>query len=287
MKQRIITAAITLPLFLAALWFLPQLYWSFFLLVVLTIASKEWIYITSMQGSRRILFAIGMFFLLTLATVMVNYAEGFLFIYLSNILRFSLVFYFLVLVIWIVIIPLALVFKWKLQDNLKAVFLGWAILLGVFLSAFFLHKQPLDLLLILVLVWTADSSAYFIGKAYGKHFIAPGISPKKTWEGFIGSIVSTIVVVYLLQYAVSSDAYSELLKVNALVLGLFVALFAFIGDLFESLLKRQAGLKDSGNLLPGHGGVLDRIDSVLPVVTIAPAVINTTLLLYVFFISLL
>ena len=113
---------------------------------------------------------------------------------------------------------------------------------------------------LLTLVWVADIGAYFSGRRYGRHKLAPGISPGKTWEGVAGGLVLNalwISLVFLL-----SDGWG-ISYLSFLVLGLITSAISVVGDLYESILKREAGLKDSGKLLPGHGGVLDRIDSII------------------------
>ena len=127
---------------------------------------------------------------------------------------------------------------------------------------------PGVLLALLAVVWMADVAAYFSGKAFGRHKLAPSISPGKTWEGAIGAGVG----VALYGLAVRAGVAYEPVAVHFWILGLLtVTAISIVGDLFESMLKRQAGIKDSSNVLPGHGGVLDRIDSLtstLPVVTL-------------------
>ena len=108
-----------------------------------------------------------------------------------------------------------------------------------------------------VILWTSDSMAYVTGKLIGKNKIAPAISPGKTWEGVIGGFAFSLVAAFLISYFTESSLY--------LWLGMaaIISLFGFLGDLSESMLKRKAGLKDSGNLLPGHGGILDRFDGIV------------------------
>ena len=110
------------------------------------------------------------------------------------------------------------------------------------------------------LVWTADSGAYFTGKAFGKHKLIPDVSPNKTIEGLVGGLALTAIVIAAVAY------YRHLTGLHLagfVMLSMVTVLASVLGDLFESLLKRQANIKDSGTLLPGHGGVLDRIDSIL------------------------
>lgn len=138
-----------------------------------------------------------------------------------------------------------------------------------------LSRGLLWLVSTLALVWLADIAAYFTGRRFGRRKLAPAISPGKTWEGVAGAVVATVVAALLLAVVWPAQPFfsTRLLQalgipLGALVLTLLVAL-SVVGDLFESLLKRQAGVKDSGRLLPGHGGVLDRIDALLPVLPAA------------------
>jgi phosphatidate cytidylyltransferase len=133
---------------------------------------------------------------------------------------------------------------------------------------------PFVLSLMLV-VWLADIGAYFAGKAFGRHKLAPAISPGKTWEGAVGGWLAVVIVASaaIVLHAFEPTLYSALLErlgaVRTLVVLTILVVFSVVGDLFESMLKRQAGVKDSSGLLPGHGGVLDRIDALLPVLPLA------------------
>ena len=111
--------------------------------------------------------------------------------------------------------------------------------------------------------WLADSGAYFIGRTWGKHKLAPKLSPGKTWEGIVGGVVSGAALTALLGYLFGVGAW------HGLALGVLIAVISPLGDLGVSMLKRQVGAKDSGKLIPGHGGALDRIDSLIISVTIA------------------
>jgi len=113
---------------------------------------------------------------------------------------------------------------------------------------------------VLIAVWAGDSLAYVVGRLIGRHKLAPKISPGKTWEGFVGGTAATIFATFIVLY----EHRNTFLSIGqALLLGLALAAAAPLGDLFESLLKRDMGVKDSGRLLGGHGGVLDRIDAQL------------------------
>ena len=130
---------------------------------------------------------------------------------------------------------------------------------------------PLPLVAALVLVWAADVGAYFIGRAVGRRKLAPSISPGKSWEGAIGGAILVVIVGLTAAAAPSLAATLPALLVThvgpvlaALAL-LLISALSVVGDLYESSMKRQAGAKDSGRSLPGHGGVLDRIDALIPV----------------------
>jgi phosphatidate cytidylyltransferase len=144
------------------------------------------------------------------------------------------------------------------------VLVGSMMVVPTFVAAWLTHRDPSNgpwwILFVLVLIWVADSAAYFAGRQFGQHKLAPRISPGKTLEGVAGALIGSAIfaaVAGLLLPAIPI-AHGWLI-----VLALVTVLFSIVGDLFESLIKRQSKVKDSGNLLPGHGGMLDRIDSVL------------------------
>ena len=112
-----------------------------------------------------------------------------------------------------------------------------------------------EVFFLFILIWSSDTFAYLVGKFFGKHKMAPKVSPKKTWEGYIGGVVLTLIFSYFIEHNQPE------LRGNWMVVGFLVAAFAPLGDLVESQLKRTFGVKDSGNIIPGHGGVLDRLDS--------------------------
>ncbi len=127
------------------------------------------------------------------------------------------------------------------------------------------HYGRLTIVAVLLAVWAGDTCAYLGGRLLGRHKMAPATSPGKTWEGFIFGTAATILVTF---FALYPKRHEFLTIRESIVLGVVLALAGPIGDLFESLLKRDAGVKDSGNLLGGHGGVLDRLDAFL---FVAPA----------------
>ena len=119
--------------------------------------------------------------------------------------------------------------------------------------------------LLFALVWAGDIGGYVVGKLIGKHKIAPSISPGKSWEGLMGSIGFTALVLYLLS---STSQFHWPWWAYAVIAGM-ISILGLAGDLFESSLKRRAGVKDSGKLIPGHGGLFDRIDALLPCAILA------------------
>ena len=114
---------------------------------------------------------------------------------------------------------------------------------------------------VFLLVWGADSGAYFVGRKFGKKKLAPFVSPNKSVEGLYGGIATTIVIMLVVQYFYLNLTPFQIILF--LILSIITVFASVLGDLFESMIKRRAGIKDSGRVLPGHGGVLDRIDSLL------------------------
>jgi len=131
---------------------------------------------------------------------------------------------------------------------------GFAVLVPAGLAM--LTLRPLEVLLVLLLVWIADTAAYFVGRSWGRRKLAPSISPGKSWEGAIGGLAGAAAYAIICGYFIPVTAWAAFTAAAVLV-----AMASIVGDLFESAVKRQAGVKDSGTLLPGHGGILDRIDS--------------------------
>lgn len=144
-------------------------------------------------------------------------------------------------------------------------FFFWVVLIGyLVIPAFFLivlnqSHNRIFLFFLFCAVVSFDSGAYFVGKKWGKHKLAPKISPKKSWEGLLGGFLCVLLVIFIL------FTYFEIFLSKGIIfsISLLISVGATLGDFFESWLKRQAGVKDSGKILPGHGGILDRIDSLL------------------------
>ena len=129
--------------------------------------------------------------------------------------------------------------------------------------------DPSIILFMFILTWTFDTFAYLVGIQYGKHKIIPSISPKKSWEGFIGGFVFTLLVAYFSTYF-----FQSVKEIHLFVICVTLPFTATLGDFIESYYKRQAGVKDSGNLIPGHGGMLDRMDSFMITIPTIYLIIN-------------
>lgn len=159
---------------------------------------------------------------------------------------------------WVVMAPLWLSQRKACQHRFMMGVLGVLLISATWVALVGLHTiNPWLLIGVIATVSLADSAAYFAGKRFGRHKLAPNISPGKTWEGVLGALAAVTVYGALLCYYQQFSLW--------LVVALWlVVLFSVMGDLVESLMKRQAGLKDSGQLLPGHGGILDRIDGFIP-----------------------
>ena len=151
--------------------------------------------------------------------------------------------------------------------------MGWVVLIPGWVALVYLQGHPKGnglILLVVAIVITADVGAYFLGKMLGRRKLAPIISPGKSWEGFWGGLIACMLLGLLVAWAVDFSQWISLLAVIILV-----ALASIVGDLVESMVKRHRGVKDSGNILPGHGGVLDRIDSLMAAVPVFTLVIIT------------
>jgi phosphatidate cytidylyltransferase len=174
---------------------------------------------------------------------------------------------------WLLLVPFWLRNRWSFRgDDFIGYLVGIVVIVPTWVGMVVLHEaSPWLLLAAMALVWMADVAAYFAGRRFGRHKLAPAISPGKTWEGVAGAVVGVVVYGVVLLVATPLKDHVPLNIALVLVLLLVLTALSIAGDLFESLLKRQAEIKDSSQLLPGHGGILDRIDSLtstLPIVAL-------------------
>jgi phosphatidate cytidylyltransferase len=249
LKQRILTAAILIPLVLLILFYSPP--WLFlFLTTLLTMwGAWEWtslMEITTTPGRFCYLFIV-------MGSFLVAH-------FLSAPVLFCIAFIF-----WLLTIPAILFYPrfsaWWHHSLIWRGLMGLYVLLPTWVAINYIRNQidgAYALLYLFILIWGADSTAYFCGKKWGRHRLAPAVSPGKSVEGALGAIIFSILLAVVLLYVLGTPPSIWLYTVG---LSVVTVIFSIIGDLFESMLKRQAGLKDSGHLLPGHGGLLDRIDS--------------------------
>lgn len=153
------------------------------------------------------------------------------------------------------------------EATVQSFMLGNFLLWGLWVSLYILlSMSPYILLFFLLIVWSADTAAYFSGKKYGKHILADNVSPGKTWEGVIGGLITGILATFLALHFFREFLSVDLFQaspIKIILLSSVTVIYSIVGDLFISLIKRQTGKKDSGILFPGHGGVLDRIDSLM------------------------
>lgn len=154
--------------------------------------------------------------------------------------------------------------QWSFAIRSVIFVIGASMLWICITSLIYLHGHTMNggwvVLYLMTLVWIADIGAYFSGRRFGKSKLAPGISPGKTWEGVIGGLAVNILWMLLIY---SQTGLLEISLAWFIAIGLATSAVSVVGDLFESILKREAGVKDSGKILPGHGGVLDRFDSII------------------------
>ena len=139
-----------------------------------------------------------------------------------------------------------------------------------------IHKIDTELILfIFILTWTFDTFAYLVGVKFGKHMILPSVSPKKSWEGFFGGFIFTIIASYITyNYFDIYFDFSSIKLPLIIIMSIILPFTATIGDFIESHYKREAGVKDSGNFIPGHGGILDRMDAFMISIPILYILIN-------------
>jgi phosphatidate cytidylyltransferase len=276
LKTRIITAVFLFSTFLAALVYLPPLGWVVFATVVAAVAAWEWGALMGLGGAPRVLLSVAFIVICvavaTLEPASLGLDRGFS----QAAWRVGRWFYLPAVAFWLLAAPLWLKRRWRLPKSALGLAIGLLLILPTWLALVQLRQAgAASLLAIMATVWVADIAAYFCGRALGRNKLAPNISPGKTWEGAIGGGLAVIVYGFIL-----SSKLPPVLSGNYVILFVVLVLLttiSIIGDLFESLLKRQAGLKDSSNILPGHGGMLDRIDSLTSTLPLVALIWLTTL----------
>jgi len=255
LKQRLLTVAVVLPLLLGCIFLLPNPGWALLMTVPTALGAFEWAKLAGYgRGARRLFVGAVLASCLLLIAISVSRR------YPALELNIALALFVLALLFWAIAVPVWLYSKWRISQALPLAVAGWIVLVPAWLAAVRLQQAAWLLLVVLGVVWIADTAAYFAGRRFGRNKLAPQISPGKTWEGVIGAYVAVLVYALAASLILQSaaNAYDHL---TVLLFAFVLTAFGIVGDLFESWIKRQAGAKDSGQLLPGHGGVLDRIDS--------------------------
>ncbi|MGN0918717.1 MAG: phosphatidate cytidylyltransferase [Oxalobacter sp.] len=264
LKQRIITAACLAAVLFLILWSGSSFLFGAFLLVFFGIAS--WENARLFENNQPII---------TGVVACLVFAGAACFLSIREYIWFAMI----ACAIWgVFLIPVLFRQMPALGTTFNTVcqWLYWFSVLCSVLSVWVLYRRSVFFLLsILIVIWLADIGAYFAGRTFGKHKLAPSISPGKTWEGVVGGVVAVVIagVVTVLvspsQENIAVSVYNRYGWAGMIVSLVVLVALSILGDLMESKLKRRIGMKDSSNLLPGHGGVLDRIDSVIPTLPVA------------------
>lgn len=263
LRQRVLTAIVLVLALLATILWLPPAWAAAALALVIVLAAFEW---AGMAGLVSLPAKLGYALLVVAVCVLLHFAvfgPG----VLVAVLAVTMLWWFAAL-LWIVLAPAR-------GGRSAAAVAGLLTLVPAALAASWLYARsprgPWLVLFVIALVGAADIGAFFAGRAFGRVPLAPRVSPKKTWEGVVGGFVAAALVAWF------ANAFLELPAVAFFALCAATVVLSIVGDLAESLFKRHAGLKDSGSLLPGHGGVLDRIDSLtaaLPLWTLGLALLG-------------
>jgi phosphatidate cytidylyltransferase len=273
--QRIITALILVPLVVLAVFQLPSEYFSLFIGLITLLAAWEW---TNLIGINS-LFKRGLFLVtLILPMLLMNFWTQFLEV-AAQILDWPDIRTYSGILEWLVIPPVLFwilamilirntptgVLKLDMKKRYKAL-IGWLVLFAtwMFLSRLRSFYGSEMTLYFLVLIWVADIAAYFAGKKFGKTKLSPEISPGKTIQGMYGALIAGGVwAAAFIGYYGYRDGFVWMRVTDFILLSVLTVLISIYGDLFFSVVKRQRGVKDTGSILPGHGGILDRIDSLV------------------------
>lgn len=262
LKQRLLTALFLLPMVIWVVLSLPHTIFTLVLSGILLLGAWEWSRIAGIHHPVwRIGYCLMLALLLALTSWLLRVDSQFL---LPIVIGSGI--WWLISFAWVMYfnreqIP-AIALTGLRRAEVGTGLAGFIILLGTFVGLVGLRDNytqgPILVFMLLMLIWIADSAAYFVGRKFGKHKLAAHVSPGKTWEGVAGAIVAICITVLIVSTMLKFDIHQQLLL---LAICLITVLFSILGDLTESMFKRRAGIKDSGQLLPGHGGIMDRIDS--------------------------
>ena len=259
LATRVVTGSALVAAVLAALFLLPSAGWAVIVLVIVAAAAREWSALLGFSRGYQALF-VGVTLLAGAAILAIALRHGWDGVVVVACGTATLY--------WIVVAAPSVLMRRQPASPIAMAISGWIVLLGAFAAIAALQaRSPWLALGAMAIVWIADTAAYFSGRRFGRHKLAPQISPGKTWEGAYGGVAAVIVYALVVLPLAPRAGFAAPLHPGSITLWIALcaalAALSIIGDLYESLLKRRAGVKDSGRLLPGHGGVLDRIDALL------------------------
>ena len=265
LKQRVISAVFMVAAFILIDFFLPTVFFDAFLIVLAALAGWEWSRLAGVSSANGQYLTGGVFVLATLFCLVVLPEAG-----LARWMSLTSVLFWLGMLSVFYLRPVKQPLSSTTGFSRSTLAVGLFIIVNVTWFSHYLHHasdsgSPWWFLYALMIVWVMDTGAYFAGRKFGRVKLAPSISPGKSREGVYGGLVA-VTVLLIITLVVSAQARDAMF---ALIAGTYLsALVSVEGDLFESRLKRSAGLKDSSQLIPGHGGVLDRIDGVVAAVPV-------------------
>lgn len=272
LKQRLLAALFLIPLVLIVLFILPLPLFMLVVLLVCVLAAWEWAPMAGfVRRTARLWFTLATCGVLLLMQLSIPAYQTLLQTWHVTATLWLALGWWALAMILVLFYPRS-AHWWRDCRLVKALF-GLCVLVPFFWGMMILRQYHYSvnhhigawwLLYVMVLVWAADSGAYFAGRHWGKHKLAPQVSPGKTWEGLLGGLVLAVLVAWLFNHLVLLHSSPKIVTFSAII----AVIASVFGDLTESMLKREAGIKDSGQLIPGHGGILDRIDSLTAAIPI-------------------
>ena len=254
MLERIITALVLVAVVLSCMFATQSQYPMFVLMIIAAgIAGYEWFKLMPRHTQnvvKPLAWGFG-FITAVISTLALYFSDMALLLWIGSIIAWLFSFY------WVKAYP-----DYDGWYNSTLKYIGFVLISAAVTAIFSVwQSSPWWLMYLFLLVWGADSGAYFVGRKFGKRKLAPNVSPNKSIEGLIGGVITAMIIVVAVEFIYLDLTFAQ--HVLFLVISILTVFSSVLGDLLESMIKRRAGIKDSGRILPGHGGVLDRIDSLL------------------------